>query len=427
MYRFVSAALLLAISCGEGAESDESPPRQTRAVKPTAPAVDTGAARLPNPKCTPSPHAADTLRGLAKAAKTAGTLGRLRQIRPCTLTRKQRLTRELLVHRIENAQQRAAVRRVKTGRPLARTRGGKTAYEAFVRIHATTRLSIAELRSLIYAELTSAEKAIEDMLAVMPTKPKRRQVIDARAHADIARAAQRRGRAAARLAFDKTPSATSITIIRSARSPLAFYSRRGVYLNLHATNRPPAHLVEAIVFHETIPGHHLENELNTDGRKTREHSDSTYYAFNGFVEGWGLYAEELAADLDLYSNAVSRLGRHELRAWRAARAAVDIGLHYDGWTIEHARKFMTDHTVLSSTTIRVELNRVLNRPGRVQAYVVGAKALRDLRRRAYRDLGPLFSLAAFHEVVLGHGRVPLTSLARLVTEWIQRVHAHHRA
>ncbi len=387
MVRLVAIACIFGVSCSDAADQRAKP-----APAPSARAMDAAPAK-PWVPSTPKLSAA------------------------------KRLANELEAYRLRRQTQRAAVRGIKVGRPLARSARGKRAYKTFVQMHTDTKLSIAELQRMIDAELSQAEAAIALHLG---RGVDRRSVNEPRQPASIARAAQRRAVSAARTAFTKPPKAQRIRIIRKRRSPLAFYTRRSVYLNLHPRNRPPAHLVEAIIFHETIPGHHLETIANA-GRHRDGDSNSRYAPFNGFVEGWGLYAEQLAADLGLYSNDLARLGRLELRAWRAARAAADLGLHHAGWTLAQARKFMTEHTVLSPGTIAVELDRVLHRPGRVLAYVVGAKTILRLRQRARRELGPLFSLPAFHDVVLGSGRIPLPTLERQVRAWIARIRKNQTA
>jgi len=395
MYRTLATTCILALSCGDG--SARETPAQTRPVQ-----------RVLAHDAAPSP--------LAKPSLAKPSLPR-----PPKLTGPQRLARDLDRYRALRKIQRKAVRKVKTGRPLGRTKAGRLAYETFVRMHADTTMNITALRRVIYAELAAAETAIKDRLASLPEKTSRRDVRDTRPHAAIARAAQSRAVSATPFAFTKKPPPQRIKTIRSATSPLAFYTERAVYLNLHRSNRPPAHLVEAIIFHETIPGHHLENRLGSAKVARTGDKPGDQEEFNAFIEGWGLYAEQLAADLQLYSNDAARLGRFELRAWRAARAAVDIGLHHEGWTMDRARKFMTEHTVLSPSTIRVEIQRVLTRPGRVQAYVVGARTILELRAQAKKRLGPLFSLREFHSVLLGSGRIPLSTVTRLVTEWIAKI------
>jgi uncharacterized protein (DUF885 family) len=136
------------------------------------------------------------------------------------------------------------------------------------------------------------------------------------------------------------------------------------------------------------------------------------------VEGWGLYSERLGIEMGLYDTPAKDMGRLSYEMWRACRLVVDTGIHSKGWSKEQAIAFMTDNTALSAANIEAEVNRYISWPGQALAYKLGELKIRELRARASATLGDRFDLAAFHDVVLGQGAVPLDVLERQVDDWI---------
>jgi uncharacterized protein (DUF885 family) len=173
---------------------------------------------------------------------------------------------------------------------------------------------------------------------------------------------------------------------------------------------------EALSFHESIPGHHLQiaraQELGALPL-FRKVDGST-----AFVEGWALYTERLADEMGLYAGELSRLGMWSFDAWRAARLVVDTGLHARGWTREQAERFMQEHTALALNNISNEVDRYLSTPGQALAYKVGQLEILSLRAAAQQRLGARFDVRAFHDVVLGAGGVTLPVLRERVERWI---------
>ena len=137
-----------------------------------------------------------------------------------------------------------------------------------------------------------------------------------------------------------------------------------------------------------------------------------------FVEGWGLYAEGLADELELYSSPLSRLGRLSLESWRAARLVVDTGIHVLGWSRAQAVAFLRDNTLIAPNNIETEVDRYIGWPGQALAYKVGQLEILRLREDARRRLGSAFDLRRFHDVVLGSGAVTLPVLGMAVDEWV---------
>jgi uncharacterized protein (DUF885 family) len=174
--------------------------------------------------------------------------------------------------------------------------------------------------------------------------------------------------------------------------------------------------LEAIAFHEGYPGHHLDLTLAQE--RAGAHPITRILGNSGYSEGWGLYAEELAKEMGLYSGDLAQLGRLSSAAFRAARLVVDPGLHLLGWSREQAIDYMLAHTVLSREGATSEVDRYIINPGQATAYMTGRLEILRLRDEAKRRLGDRFDIRAFHDRVLGVGRVPLPFLRAEVERWI---------
>jgi uncharacterized protein (DUF885 family) len=173
---------------------------------------------------------------------------------------------------------------------------------------------------------------------------------------------------------------------------------------------------EALAFHESVPGHHLQlaTAQTLDIPRYRRHLDVELCAFN---EGWGLYAERLADEIGLYSSAITRLGMVSFAALRACRLVVDTGMHQLGWSRQQAIDFMYDHTATTRVNAVNEIDRYIAWPGQALAYVTGKREIVRLRDRAKQALGPRFELRGFHHAVLRNGAIPLTLLDDEIERW----------
>jgi uncharacterized protein (DUF885 family) len=174
---------------------------------------------------------------------------------------------------------------------------------------------------------------------------------------------------------------------------------------------------EATVFHEVVPGHHLQIALANESEELPQ--IARFLFTSGFSEGWGLYAEQLADELGLYSSDADRLGMLSTRAWRAVRMVVDTGLHVQGWSRERALEFMLAHTALSPEQAAQEIDRYIAWPGQAPSYLVGYEAILALRADAEQQLGARFDLRAFHDAVLAGGGQTLPVLRGRIGSWIQ--------
>jgi uncharacterized protein (DUF885 family) len=177
------------------------------------------------------------------------------------------------------------------------------------------------------------------------------------------------------------------------------------------------------VHHETIPGHHtqiaLAQELELPNFQ-RYYGVNPYrqdYILQAYPEGWALYGETLAWEMGLYvDDPFANLGRLRLHLLRAVRAVVDTGLHAKGWTLDGAAAYLEDVTGMPQS--RSGLTRYLVNPGYPTGYTVGAIKIFELRQRATDALGDTFDIREFHDVVLGHGVLPIGVLEEVVEEWL---------
>ncbi len=194
-------------------------------------------------------------------------------------------------------------------------------------------------------------------------------------------------------------------------------SRAGIYwVNLHKPEARPKYEIEVLSVHEAMPGHHLQIALQQElpgMPKFRR-----FQGFTAFVEGWGLYSEDLGYDLGLYEDPYSRFGALTYEMWRAVRLVVDTGIHYKGWTRQQAIDFFTDNAAKSEHDIVNEIDRYISMPGQALAYKVGQLKMRALRADAEIRLGDKFDIRAFHDELLGGGALPLDILQRRMDKWI---------
>jgi uncharacterized protein (DUF885 family) len=194
-------------------------------------------------------------------------------------------------------------------------------------------------------------------------------------------------------------------------------SRPGTYF---VNPRNPAEKVryeaEALAFHEGVPGHHLEVTLRQQ-RASLPMLRRTL-SLSAYGEGWALYSERLADEMGLYSGDLARLGMLAMDSMRAGRLVVDTGLHAFGWSRRQAVEYLRLNTPMAPAVIESEVDRYLADPGQALAYMVGRLEIQRLRAKAEQALGAAFDLRDFHETVLAEGRLPLSALADLVTDWI---------
>ena len=194
-------------------------------------------------------------------------------------------------------------------------------------------------------------------------------------------------------------------------------SRPGTYYaNLYKMADMPLTEVEALFYHEGIPGHHLQLAIQTELKDVpafRQFGGVTAYS-----EGWGLYSEKLAKDMGLYTDPARDFGRLQLELHRAIRLVVDSGLHHKRWTREQAIKYVEDNSADAPGGIVKAIERYIIYPGQATAYMVGRLKISELRGKAQKALGKKFDVRGFHDTVLKSGPVPLDILEEQVDAWI---------
>ena len=174
--------------------------------------------------------------------------------------------------------------------------------------------------------------------------------------------------------------------------------------------------VEAIAYHEGVPGHHLQISIaqELEGLPSfRKHE-----FFTAYTEGWGLYSERLGKEVGFYQDPYSDYGRLEADIWRAIRLVVDTGVHSQHWTRQQMVDYFHDHSAIDEPAVQAEVDRYISWPGQATAYKIGQLKILELRERARKALGDKFDLRAFHDQVLDAGALPLDLLSDRIDAWI---------
>jgi len=175
--------------------------------------------------------------------------------------------------------------------------------------------------------------------------------------------------------------------------------------------------VEAVSYHEGIPGHHLQIALQQELTGLPHFRQQGYYT--AYTEGWALYSERLGKEMSFYQDTYSDYGRLEADMWRAIRLVVDTGVHSQHWTRQQMVDFFHQHSGMDETNIQSEVDRYIAWPAQALGYKMGQLKILELRDRAQKTLGPKFDIRAFHDLILDSGPLPLDLLEKQVNAWIQ--------
>jgi uncharacterized protein (DUF885 family) len=173
---------------------------------------------------------------------------------------------------------------------------------------------------------------------------------------------------------------------------------------------------EAIAYHEGIPGHHMQ--LSVQQQITGLPKFRLHVGFTAYIEGWGLYAEQLGKEVGLYQDPVSDYGRLSSELFRAVRLVVDTGIHSQGWTRDQVVEFFRKSGAIDEPSIQSETDRYIAWPAQALSYKLGQLKLRELRERAQKELGPKFDIRTFHDEMIGSGALPLDLLDAHADKWI---------
>ncbi|MCH9696170.1 MAG: DUF885 domain-containing protein [Gammaproteobacteria bacterium] len=176
---------------------------------------------------------------------------------------------------------------------------------------------------------------------------------------------------------------------------------------------------QSTLYHETYPGHHLQGAIALElGDKV--HTLARYLWNSGYGEGWALYSERVAEELDLYSGPLDLMGLYSDQAARAARLVIDSGIHTKGWTRQQAVDYMMNNTGWAPVDIQNDINRYISWPGQANAYMLGMLEIRRLRTLAESTLGKKFDLREFHDRILENGSMTLPMMEQAVMAWIEK-------
>jgi len=326
---------------------------------------------------------------------------------------------------------------------ISSTPGGEEAYRLGIRMHTTIDTTPDEVHQFGLEDLAHIEAEKDEIarragyrdrlayakaLAEDPANhtSSREQIVE------LAMEQTARAFATAPRYFGRLPRADcevkAVEEYREREVPPAFYmppsidgSRAGqYYLNTYQPEQRELHKIAAITFHEATPGHHfqLAIEMELTGLPAFRTLGSRM-AGAAYAEGWGLYCERLADEMGLYQSDAERIGMLDAQSFRAARLVVDSGLHAFGWSRARAIEFMHERGSLPPVDAEIEVDRYTIWPGQALAYKIGQREIERARREVSEFMGERFNLSAFHDEVLGHGSVPLTTLRREIPGWVE--------
>lgn len=176
--------------------------------------------------------------------------------------------------------------------------------------------------------------------------------------------------------------------------------------------------VEAIAYHEGIPGHHLQISIAQELQGIP--AFRKYDSYTAYTEGWALYAEQLGKDVGFYQDPYSDYGRLESDLWRAIRLVVDTGVHSQNWSRQQMVDYFHEHSAIDEASVQSEVDRYIAWPGQALAYKMGQLKILELRDKAKASLGPKFDIRAFHDQVLDAGALPLDVLSERIDVWIAK-------
>jgi uncharacterized protein (DUF885 family) len=251
------------------------------------------------------------------------------------------------------------------------------------------------------------------------------EALVARATEDIGRAAEVAPRVFGRLP-QSACEVRPVEAFKEKDAPFAYYfpptldrSRPGIYyVNTYDLPSRTYSKLASTTFHEAIPGHHFQISLEMEHPGLNVFRRLGARAAGGaYIEGWGLYAERLADELGLYRTPAERFGMLDAQAWRASRLIVDSGMHALGWTRQQSIDWLLD-TGLSETDATIETDRYIVWPGQALTYMTGMREIRRLRRELEARDGDRFDLKRFHDELIGHGSLPLATLAKELPRWV---------
>ena len=201
------------------------------------------------------------------------------------------------------------------------------------------------------------------------------------------------------------------------QAPAPDGSRPGTYYaNLANTKNMPKYEMEALAYHEGIPGHHMDRTIAQE--LTGIPMFRKFGGYTAYIEGWGLYSEFIPKEMGLYKDPYADYGRLAMELWRACRLVVDTGIHLKKWTRQQGIDYYMTNTSGSERECVRMVERHIVMPSQATAYKIGMMKILELRQKAKDKLGEQFDIREFHDVVLTSGAVPLNTLEALVDDWV---------
>jgi uncharacterized protein (DUF885 family) len=320
--------------------------------------------------------------------------------------------------------------------------GGPEAYARLIRAHTSLDLTPEDLHHTGLSEVKRINAEMEELGGKVFGIRRRKEILrrlrtDPSMYfstgdevAEKAEKALARAKAAISRWFGRLPEADCEVVrmgeheakhstIAYYRQPAADGSRSGrYYINTSVPETRPRYEAEALAYHESIPGHHLQIAIAQELEGIPEFRKNS--GVTAYVEGWGLYSERLADEMGLYSSDLDRMGMLSFDAWRACRLVVDTGMHAMRWTRQQAIDFMQDNTALAKSNIVNEVDRYITWPGQALAYKTGQLEMIRLRQEAEGRLGERFGIKGFHDALLGDGAVPLKALREIIERYVDK-------
>ena len=189
------------------------------------------------------------------------------------------------------------------------------------------------------------------------------------------------------------------------------------YANLYKPESRPKYEIPVLTVHEAVPGHHFQISIAQELENVP--TFRKYQSFTAFVEGWGLYSEELGEFMNLYDDPYDKFGQLTYDMWRAIRLVVDTGMHYKNWSRQEAIDLFVENTAKSKLDIENEVDRYIAWPGQALAYKIGQLKMLELRNKAEKELGDKYDIKDFHHELLKRGSLPLDILEDYINDWIE--------
>ncbi len=196
-------------------------------------------------------------------------------------------------------------------------------------------------------------------------------------------------------------------------------TRPGIYYaNLYDMSGMPVYQMEALAYHEGIPGHHMQIAISQELENIPKFR-VVGNLYVSYVEGWGLYSELLPKEIGYYKNPYSDFGRLAMELWRACRLVVDVGIHEKGWDRQKAIDFYNNNTPASMGESVSMVDRHIVMPGQATGYKIGMRHILELREKAKSKLKDKFDIKRFHQLILNDGPIPLFMLTDKIDNWIE--------